>query len=285
MEIDLKDGFFGIPVDETLSRLFGFTYGTQRFVWVRLPQGWKWSSVLFGERIAEILKGLDNPQYSDNVLVGAETPEILLEKATEVFRRFDEFGVKVNFDKVKWISTSISFLGYEVEGGKMSLKGYIQRKKEVIGEVRTIHDLERVIGIISYARRMIRGAEEVLAPLRADLKSFKKGETSEEWFRNLDCHVQEAFQSAFENMKDLALPGGEPSSFELETDWSGSFAGYMLFANLASGKKALVDMGSKANAQATSSILESWRRSFGRARRQRRIGEVCPLRFILIAME
>ena len=107
MEIDLKDGFFGVPVDETLSRLFGFTYGTQRFIWVRLPQGWKWSSLLFGERIAEILKGLDNPQYSDNVLVGAETPDILLEKAIEVFRRFDEFGVKVNFDKVKWISTQI----------------------------------------------------------------------------------------------------------------------------------------------------------------------------------
>ena len=41
MEIDLKDGFFGIPVDEKLSRLFGFTYGLRRFVWVRLPQGWK----------------------------------------------------------------------------------------------------------------------------------------------------------------------------------------------------------------------------------------------------
>ena len=119
-------------------------------------------------------------------LWGAETPEILLGKAIEVFRRFDEFGVKVNYDKVKWISTKISFLGYEVEGGKMTLKDYIQRKREVIGEVRTIHGLERVIGIISYARRVIRKTEEVLAPLRADLKAFKKGETSPEWFRALD---------------------------------------------------------------------------------------------------
>ena len=255
MEIDLKDGFFGIPVDEELSRLFGFTYGTQRFIWVRLPQGWKWSSVLFGERIAEILKGLDNPQYSDNVLVGAETPEILLGKAIEVFRRFDEFGVKVNYDKVKWVSTKISFLGYEVEGGKMTLKGYIQRKREVIGEVRTIHDLERVIGIISYARRVIRKTEEVLAPLRADLKAFKKGETSTAWFRALDSHIQDAFEKAFENMEVLTLPGGDPSSFELETDWSGGFSGYMLFANLPNDEKALVDIGSRANVQATSSYL------------------------------
>ena len=30
MEIDLKDGFFGISVDERLSKLFGFTYGDRR---------------------------------------------------------------------------------------------------------------------------------------------------------------------------------------------------------------------------------------------------------------
>ena len=40
MEIDLKDGFFGVSVDEKLSKLFGFTYGDRRYRWNRLPQGW-----------------------------------------------------------------------------------------------------------------------------------------------------------------------------------------------------------------------------------------------------
>ena len=39
IKIDLKDGFFGVPVDETLSHLFGFTFGADRFRWLRLPQG------------------------------------------------------------------------------------------------------------------------------------------------------------------------------------------------------------------------------------------------------
>ena len=55
MEIDLKDGFFGISVDEKLSKLFGFTYGDRRYRWNRLPQGWKWSSILFHERVAKIV--------------------------------------------------------------------------------------------------------------------------------------------------------------------------------------------------------------------------------------
>ena len=70
VEIDLKDGFFGIPVEKTLSMFFGFSYGTRRYRWGCLPQGWKWSSVLFHERIAKVLDGLPCPQYSDNVLAG-----------------------------------------------------------------------------------------------------------------------------------------------------------------------------------------------------------------------
>ena len=77
MEIDLKDGFFGILVDEELSKLFGFTFGVKRFRWNRLPQGWKWSMVLFHERVAEIVQGIPCLQYADNVLIGAASLEEL----------------------------------------------------------------------------------------------------------------------------------------------------------------------------------------------------------------
>ena len=77
-----------------------------------MPQGCPWSSVFFFERIAKILKGLHSPQYSDDVLLGAEIASELFEKAIEIYHRFNEFGVKVNYDKVKWLTTNITFLGY-----------------------------------------------------------------------------------------------------------------------------------------------------------------------------
>ena len=117
MEIDLKYGFFGISVDEKLSGLFGFTYGDRRHRWNRLPQGWKWSMILFHERVAGIVRGICCLQYADNVLIGAETLEELRERALQVFSKFDEFGIKVNYDKVKWVSESIQFLGCEVSNG------------------------------------------------------------------------------------------------------------------------------------------------------------------------
>ena len=237
MKIDLKDGFFGIPVDETLSHLFGFTYGSRRFVWKRLPQGWLWSPIFFGERVAKILRGLDIPQYSDDVLVGAKSPEKLFDKAVEVFRRFQEFGVKVNYDEVVWVSDNLTFLGYEIEDGTLSLKNYIKKKMENIGKVASIKNLERVIGIISYARRTIEKTEEILAPLRQDLKVLKKGKVSEHWLKELNAKILNVFNSAFENMRDLMLPGCLPKEFILETDWSGNFSGYMLFATLSNKKR------------------------------------------------
>ena len=41
--------------------------------------------------------------------------------------------------------------------------------------MKPIHDIERVLGIISYARRVIKKTEKVSAPLRSDLKAFRKG--------------------------------------------------------------------------------------------------------------
>ena len=84
-KIDLNGGFFEVPVDDELSKLFGFTFGARRYHWVRLPQGWKWSSVFFGERVAEILQDIFCSQYSDDVLIGARSLEELREKVIYVF--------------------------------------------------------------------------------------------------------------------------------------------------------------------------------------------------------
>lgn len=55
----------------------------------------------------------------------------------------------------------------------MSLKKFIREKKKDLREIKNAKDLERAIGVISYARRTIKGTGEVLAPLRNDLKTLK----------------------------------------------------------------------------------------------------------------
>ena len=99
--------------------------------------------------VAEIVKGIRCLQYADNVLVGAETLEELSNRALEVFSRFDEYGIKVNYDKVKWVLESIQFLGCEVRSGQWSHENFLKRKLAELGRVETIKYLERIIGVIS----------------------------------------------------------------------------------------------------------------------------------------
>ena len=256
VEIDLKDGFFGIPVEKSLSMLFGFTYGTRRYRWKRLPQGWKWSSVLFHERIAEILDGLPCPQYSDNVLIGASTLEELREATLKVFSRFNTYGIKVNFDKVKWLTREITFLGNEIRDGQWSQEGFLHKRMQEIGFISTIKGLERVIGILSYSRRCIKDTEKILGPLREDLRRFKSGIVDSSWLEQMNERVRDAFRQALDSLYWLVLPGMEVDQFEfrIESDWSSGHSGYMLFG--CRGKEQrLLDLGSRAHGLVTSSYL------------------------------
>ena len=255
-KIDLKDGFFGVPVDEELSKLFGFSFGVRKFRWVRLPQGWKWSSVFFGERVAEILKDVECPQYSDDVLVGAASLDELREKVVLVFSRFAHFGVKVNFQKVTWCSAEITFLGHEICNGKWSFEKYLKKKMKEIGLVDSLKRLESVIGVLSYARRCIVDSERILGPLRDHLSDWKNHSITQEKINVIQGEVADAFGKALDNVRWLVLPGAKADRyvFTLESDWSSGFVGYMLFVE-KDGEEKLVDIGSKAVKKATSSYL------------------------------
>ena len=124
-----------------------------------------------------------------------------------------------------------------------------------IGEVSSIKGLERVIGIISYARRVVKGSEKILGPLREDLKYAKNHEPSDEWWSTVNDHIQEAFAGALEKIQFLTVPGIEAVKFILETNWSSDYSGYLLFAKDKSGELHLLDVSSKVGMKAASSYL------------------------------
>ena len=176
--------------------------------------------------------------------------------AIEVFRRFDHFGIKVNFDKVKWITESITFLGYEIQNGTWSFEAYLRQKMQEIGFVKNIKDLERSIGILSYTRRCVYDIERILGPLRASLSFAKCNDTTEGWWLEVHEKVVRAFKQALDNVHWLTLPGVEADHFvfTLETDWANGVSGYMLFAVRGQDEK-LVDLGSRVQPKGDSSYL------------------------------
>ena len=144
------------------------------------------------------------------------------------------------------MSETIQFLSCEVSNGRRSHENFLKQKLSEMGEVLTIKDVKRVIGIISYARRCVKDVEVILGPLREDLKIFKVGDISEDWLRLLNEQVKEALRKAIVNVHWLVLPGRKSDRFAvvIESDWSSKYTGYMLFAS-RNGEQRLLDMGSR----------------------------------------
>lgn len=247
---------FGVSVDEKLSRLFGFTYGNRRYRWNRLPEVWKWSMILFHARVAEIVQGIPCLQYANNILIGAESVEELRSIAHQVFARFDEYGIKVNFEKVKWVSETIQSLGWEISNAHWSHENFLKQNLAELGELRTIKDLERIIGVISYARRCVKDVEVILGPLREGLKTVKDDEVSEVWLHVLHEQVKKALKRVLANVRWLMLPGvaSDQFTFVIESDCRSKHAGYMLFAS-RDDEEMLLDMGSRRQNMVSSSYL------------------------------
>ena len=253
-KLDLKDGFFGIPVDEELQRAFAFTWRDRRYAWLRLPQGWTWSPILFSERVAEAVEGLGAVQFVDDLLVGAETKPMLRQKLHEVFRRLQFFGLKVNLSKTQYLAESVTFLGVEIAHGHWSLSQYYRERARQVGTVRDWKALERLVGVLSYIRRTVVSLERVIKPLRERLKEARKGRHDEQWWSETNFLVKETLIRVLNRRVFLTLPGIVIYKAMLETDWSGEHAGYLLWVHDGSFWH-LCDLGSKRMTENTSSFL------------------------------
>ena len=147
-----------------------------------MPQGWNWSSIFFHETVANILKDTGAINYTDDIIIGGVSPEDVLKVTDRVFEILQKYGMKVNYKKTIWCARRVKFLGFFLQEGEISVDEYLQKKREALGIVGSIHGLERAIGILSYSRRSVLEAGRILAPLYQTLKIIKKeGATDLEW--------------------------------------------------------------------------------------------------------
>jgi len=254
--IDLKDGFFSVPLDSAIRHLFAFQYGHRRWVYNRLPQGFSFSPILFSERIAHVLEGTSAINFVDDLIVGGDSPEEHHERLFAVFRRLQKFGLKVNPTKMKICQREVSFLRYSLKNGQWSLKEYLEDRWRQLGRVQSRRELEKHIGILSFARTHVPDIERLLHPMRKYLQRAKsKRLTESDWVLITQC-VRDTYTSCLECHQSLALVRDRFSRFLLFTDWTDFHIGYMLFGVTAeSGTKKLIDVGSHCVKSTTSSYL------------------------------
>ena len=260
--LDVANGFFSVPLSPSIRHIFGFSIGTDRYQWCVIPQGWCLSSGLFHERIGRILRGSGALHYVDDVIIGGSSEAEFSANMHGVLRRFEEHGIQVQRRKIRFSSSSIQYLGFDLSPrGRITCSSYVKARKEaLLTPVSTIRDLQSKLGVFNLLRRHIPHLATKLSPLTEYLKRKMPFDAS----RVTDL-VKEIWLQILGELCALQLVTPSVTRFHLYTDWSTRGCGYALFFEDAEGRMCLTDLNSVSMPEMSSSssfLGELWTAKF-----------------------
>lgn len=132
--------------------------------------------------------------YIDDILVASENEAQHEEHLRILFKRLEQFKLRLNLAKCVFGKSEVEFLGYLVNN--KGIKPTNEKVKAILNypKPKTVADLRRFLGMINFYRRCLRNAAQSQAPLLVFLKNSKKRDKRIiEW--------SEATESAFETIK------------------------------------------------------------------------------------
>ena len=167
--VDLKKGYWQIPLDEQSSYLTTFNTPFGRYRFTRVPFGITVSGDAFQRKIDSVYNGLNmTTGIADDMLIwgekedGSDHDQAL----TEFFKTTRENNLKLNFDKIQYKTTSVSFFGetYTTDGHKPS-----DDKVKAIVEMPTPKDVAAIqtfMGMLQFSAKFSPRIAELSEPLR-----------------------------------------------------------------------------------------------------------------------
>ncbi|KAA8490790.1 Transposon Ty3-I Gag-Pol polyprotein [Porphyridium purpureum] len=182
--LDLKDGFFQVPLAPESRPLTAIITPDGLFQYCRLPQGCCNSPSTF-QRLTNTVLGplryLNALVYIDDLAIGTKTFEEHLQALQRVLEQFCAAGLVFSLSKCRFGALRVEFLGHDIglDGIRPS-----QRKTEAVRawqEPRNAKELQQFIGLVGWFRNFIEGFEEVCRPLRDAMKGLQINAKGSKW--------------------------------------------------------------------------------------------------------
>ena len=119
--VDIKNGFWHVPLDDESSKLTTFATPWGRFRWLRMPSGISPTPEEFQRRLNEAIEGLDGARtVADDIIVFAvgETKDAALRdhdtKFQNLLERCRQKHITLNKDKLKFKLHELSYVGHVI---------------------------------------------------------------------------------------------------------------------------------------------------------------------------
>ncbi|GBN26985.1 Retrovirus-related Pol polyprotein from transposon 17.6, partial [Araneus ventricosus] len=190
--LDLKDGFWQVPLDNESSDLCTFNTPHGRYKFNVLPFGIASAPEVFQKRNEKLFGDIDGVEvYFDDIIVTG-TDKVTHDAAlTEVLKRAEASNIKFNANKLQFRMTEVKYMGQiisdkGIKADSGHIKGIVDMptpssKGEVI----------RLLGMVNFLSKFIPNLSQITAPLRELIK------------QNIEFRWENEHTVAFNRIKEL----------------------------------------------------------------------------------
>jgi len=169
--LDATKGYYSCVLSEESSLLTTFATPFGRFKWNRLAMGLRSSQDIFNRKMDEILEGLPGvASIVDDVICWGQTKSEHDENLRRLLTRAQEKGLKFNPEKLAVGQSEVKYFGHVISDKGMYVD---QDKVTAISNMRTPesrHELETLLGMVTYLTSFAPNLAEVTSPMRMLLK-------------------------------------------------------------------------------------------------------------------
>ena len=176
--LDLKNGFFHVPVDSSSIRYTAFIVPDGQFEFLRMPFGLCNSPSVFQRYVNAIfrdaLRDGNVLAYMDDLIILSESCEDGLIRLKYVLEIASKAGLEINWGKCRFLTRRVEFLGHIIENGTVKPS---ERKTEAVRRFAEPVDTRQVqafLGLTGYFRKFIADYSRIARPLSNLLRSGVK---------------------------------------------------------------------------------------------------------------
>lgn len=174
--LDLKNGFFHLPVDEDSIKYTAFVTSNPegQFEFLRAPFGLSICPKFFTRYINIIFTDFVRRGvlliFIDDLIILAEDEHQAIQRLQEVLKVAADYGLEINWKKSQLLQRSVEYLGHVI------CKGTVQPSKEKTEAVqkfpvpKNLKEVQSFIGLTSYFRKFVPNYAMVARPLSDLLK-------------------------------------------------------------------------------------------------------------------
>ncbi|HLP97517.1 MAG TPA: reverse transcriptase family protein, partial [Sideroxyarcus sp.] len=192
--IDLKWGFWQLPLDDESSWLCTFSTPFGRFRFKRLPFGVSPAPEIFHRVVHESIEDLDGVQsYIDDILVSGRTQEEHDARLAALMERLKERGFTINVEKSVFCRRSVKYLGHRISSGRIEVDPDRAAAIRDLPAPQDVAGLRRMLGMVNYMQMFVPNLANMTGPMRALLKK------NVAWHWSPDC------ETAFTAVKRVLL--------------------------------------------------------------------------------